>query len=204
MQSPQADRRADLRTAQDEQSLETRRRLVEAFRTAAAEDVARPSVTWICERSGVGRSTFYTHFATVDDLAVFAITETFAATSASDVAERTTHGQDRRDITRAGLSRVVDALEATRDDLEYAVRIGSRAAVTERLVAEFASFTSGTVAAEFGDRSRAERDLVTGFVSAATVQGILWWLANPATMDRDAFIELLVELLPTQLTVPGS
>jgi len=130
-------------------------------------------VTWICERSGVGRSTFYTHFATVDDLAVFAITETFAATSAADVAEGTTHTQDRRAITREGVGRVVDALEATRDDLDHAVRIGSRAAVTERLVAEFASFTAGTVAAEFTEFTSAERDLVTEFVSAATVQAVL-------------------------------
>lgn len=199
MPGQQADRRADLRAADDTQSLETRRRLVEAFRAAAAEELPRPSVTWICDRSGVARSTFYTHFATVDDLAVFTITGGFADLSAVDVALRSAHAQDRRAITRAGLEPLVDGLERARPDLAYAMRIGSRAAVLERLVAQVAHHTRHTIDTEYPDRTEEERALTTEFVSAATVHTVLRWL-DGGTLPRERLVEHLIDLLPTELT----
>jgi len=199
MVGPQESRRTELRGAEDVQARETRRRLLAAYRQAARERLPRPSVTWLCERSGVARSTYYTHFATVDDLAVHAITESFANVSDVDLERRTAHEEDRRTISRAGLTHTVEALEQSRDVLEYAISVGSRAAVLERLVEQFAAFTGRTVATEYDHLPDRAREVVTQFVSAGVAHVLLRWLEDGAA-DRDELVDQLVDVLPAGFT----
>ncbi|MGW8482643.1 hypothetical protein ACWGJP_05850 [Microbacterium sp. NPDC055903] len=199
MSAAQASTRSERGAADDPQVHETRRRLVQALREAAEEDRASVSVTWLCTRAGVARSTFYTHFATVDDLAVFTIVQAFAAAADADVARRSAHDGQRTAITRAGLERVVDAFESTRDDILYAVRLGSRPAVIERLIADFARLTRPTIRTELASHGEAAQNLMAEFVGAGTVHAVLRWMEHGG-MTRSALIDQLVEMLPAALT----
>ncbi|MGQ7349231.1 TetR/AcrR family transcriptional regulator [Quadrisphaera oryzae] len=198
---PQEARRLDLRSADDAQVQETRRRLVAAYRRAAAEQLPRPSVTWLCEAAGVARSTYYTHFATVDDLAVHAITEPFAVVSQLDVEQRSAHRGDRRSISRTGLAHTIEALGRSRDVLAYAIGVGSRSAVLERLIAQFAAFTRPSVDTEFEDLDDDAREVVTQFVSAGAAHVILRWM-DSGDQPLEDFIDHLVDVLPARLTAP--
>lgn len=199
MTTPQQQRREALR-AMDEQALAARRGIVAAFHDAARQGLPRPSVTAICRAAGVARSTFYTHFAAVDDLAMASIGEVFADASAIDVRERHAEHPDRAEITRAGLERVLAALEQSRALLDYAVRIGSRALVLEQLVAQFSAFTRETIDAEYAHLDEGARALANEFVSAATAHALLRWLGDPAGVPREALLDQLVGLLPARLT----
>ena len=199
MSSQQENRRSDLHAIDDLQVRETRQRLVEAFREASTEELSSVSVTWLCKKSGVARSTFYTHFATVEDLAVFTISEAFASASQADVDRRSTHEQDRRTITRVGLEGAVSAFDASRSDILYAIRIGSRPAVVQRLTEEFARLTRRTVAAESNEADDDAVDLVTEFISAGTVHVLFLWMER-GQPDCDVLIDQLLDLLPHQLT----
>lgn len=199
MGNPQATRRSDLQEVDHAKVIQTRRRLVDAFRDAAREQRMPVSVTWVCDRAGVARSTFYTHFGTVDDLAVFSISQAFAEASDADVQLRSAHEEDRRSITRAGLERVVDAFEATSSDIDYAIRIGSRAAVIERLTTEFALLTRRTIATELDGLDERARDLMAEFIGAGTVHVVFTWMER-GRPDRDLLIERLIDVLPAGLT----
>ncbi|MBL3699915.1 hypothetical protein D3228_09665 [Leucobacter luti] len=198
--TPQANRRAALRAAEGDQSGSTRARLIAAFREAAAMQLDRPSATWICDRAGVGRSTYYTHFATVDELAAETITESWEAVSHEDVARRTGPHSGRDVITREGLGRVVSELTRSRELIEYATRIGSRALVLEHLVQRFERFTSRTVAAEFTGASPGARALITSYISAGTVHALFRWLEEPSSETAETVIQAIFELLPATLT----
>lgn len=202
MSRAQEARRADLETADHTKVVQTRHRLVEAFRVAANQGLPTPSVTWICRQAGVGRSTFYTHFATVEDLALFTITAAFAATSEVDLSRRSAHEEDRRSIARAGLASLAEAFDSGRDVIRYAIRIGSRPAVIERLVTEFMRLTSKTVALEYQDLPASRIDVLTAYVSAGTVRAFMLWLEGDA-LDREELIDQLLELLPSGLTREG-
>ncbi|WP_431278344.1 hypothetical protein [Leifsonia poae] len=198
MSNPQTLRRADREATDHVKAVQTRRSLVEALRAAADLDLESPSVTWICRQAGVGRSTFYTHFATIEDLALFTITEAFAATAELDLSRRSAHEADRRTIARAGLARLAEAFDSGRDVIRYAIRIGSRGAVIERLVAEFMRLTGRTVALEYRDLPASKIDVLTAYVSAGTVRAFMLWLEEDAP-DRDELIDQLLELLPPGL-----
>lgn len=199
MATSQERKRQSLRVVDDEQARATRSRLLSAVREIAAENVQRPSVTLLCERSGVARSTFYTHFATVEDLAVQALTEVFEEVSADDVRRRMQHHDSGRVIARDGLDRVIGALEGSRELLEYTIGIGSRAAVLESLIGQFAASTLITVATEYAELDASTQTFINDYVSAGTAHAILMWMETPEARGRDELIEQLIDLLPARL-----
>lgn len=197
--SSQTARRDDLQAVDDPQVRETRKRLVEAFQFAVARELPTVSVTWICTHSGVARSTFYTHFATVDDLAIFTIVEAFAAVSDADVERRRAHTEDRESITRIGLHQEIDVLLASRGTILYAARIGSRAELVDRLAAEATRLVRRTIAAELEHLSESSIDLMAEFVGAGTTHLLFLWLERGA-VSRDELVDEIVEMLPRALT----
>lgn len=200
MNSAQANRRDSLRNAEDEQSRATRMLLMDAYGQAAAAQTKQPSVTWLCEQAGVGRSTFYTHFASVEELAIATITAGFEPISSSDTDRRRARSEDRRRIAEDGLISIIEDIERTREVLEYTVRIGSRAAVLDRLIEQFALHTRETIALEYGDLDAPRLEIINQFVSAGTAHTVLHWLEGKSRLDRSELVSQLVDVLPPALT----
>jgi AcrR family transcriptional regulator len=197
------ERRNDLRSAEDVQARDTRRRLTEAYRQAVEQRRERPSVTWLCKQSGVARSTYYTHFATVEDLAVHCVTEALADVSEVELDQRTGHRQDRATITRTALIRTVETLEQNREVLEHAIGLGSRGAILERLTDQIVIHTRRTVDAEYPQIEPAEREVIAQFIGAGTVHVILRWMHDGA-ISRDQLVTQLVGLYPGGITAGRS
>jgi AcrR family transcriptional regulator len=61
------------RRVEDPRAVETRRRLVAAFLELSAVDDGDLTVPQIVEGAGLHRSSFYAHFGSVDDLALYAL-----------------------------------------------------------------------------------------------------------------------------------
>lgn len=200
MHSAQENRRVSLRGADDEQSRNTRALLMNAYEHAASARLRQPSVTWICERSDVGRSTFYTHFASVEELALATITAGFEPVSASDTDRRLAHSDERRAIARDGLTAIIEGLERARSILSYTVTIGSRAAVLDRLIERFAHHTRQTIAVEYAELDAARLDVVTEYVSAGTAHTVLRWLEGRSALSRSELVDQLLDVLPSPLT----
>ncbi|ROO85118.1 TetR family transcriptional regulator [Actinocorallia herbida] len=195
---PQAARRESLATTGDARAVETRRRLALAFRAAAADGVPDVSVVQICKRAGIARSTFYTHFATVEDLAASTIAELFAVASSADVERRTVQALPRTEITEIGLRTIVDALWDARDLVRYTTALGSQAAIQDRLVAEVADLARPTVLAELPALAEADLRLTTEFMAAGIVRVTMHWIADP-TVSRDHLVAWMARLLPSWL-----
>ncbi|GAB2850937.1 hypothetical protein GCM10022221_57880 [Actinocorallia aurea] len=198
-QEPQATRRESLAATADTRAVETRRRLSLAFREAAADGAADVSVVQICRRAGIARSTFYTHFATVEDLAASVIAELFAGASSADAERRTLQALPRTEITALGLRAIVDALWDARDLVRYTVALGSQPAIQDRLVAEVARLSRPTVLAELPGLSEADLRLTTEFMAAGIIRVTMRWIADP-DVDRDHLVAWMARLLPSWLS----
>lgn len=192
-------RRVALAATGDARAHSTRRRLADALRELLAEDAGEPSVVAIASRAGVGRSTFYTHFATVDDLVVFVVDEILEALSPIDVRRRSTQELSRDEITRLGLDELIENLTAERDVLLYATRT-SEPVVRDRLVAELAHSLEGTIHTEAPGLTGPRLRLSTEFVAAGLMHVALGWIAEPGSASREDVIESLFGILPQWLT----
>lgn len=193
-------RREVLSATPDARAIATRRRLADALSDLLHEKSPDMSVVAISNRAGVGRSTFYTHFATVEDLAIFVIDEILDVLAPLDVRRRSRRDLGRADITRLGLAELVDSLAAQREVLVYATRTTSASAVRERFVDELARSMEKTMLAEMPDLGQTELRLSTEFVAAGVIHVTLSWLAGQSNATREQVIDTLFDLLPAWLT----
>ncbi|MFK4789514.1 TetR/AcrR family transcriptional regulator [Microbacterium sp. ZW T5_56] len=194
----QTQRRARLRDASDPNSLSTRRQLRTAYEDAATEHVRRVSVSWLCERAGVGRSTFYTHFSAVEDLAAYVVTSGFDELAEEDIRARSS-GVSGSDAAHAGLARVVAMLADQRAVIEYSFAEGSRSSVVANMVSWFALYTRDTIARAYDDRDDAQIDLIAEFVSAGVVHAALLALEQGTITNHEDIVDLLSAMLPEAL-----
>lgn len=199
--SPQRDRRAELATADDAKVRGTRRRLAQALEEAVAERGAMSvSVSDVVSRAGLSRSTFYTHFANVDELAVAVIADVFVDLAPLDVDRRSAHREDRADITRRGLRELLQALLANRHLLALAIEGGSAASVRERFVDAMAATLVGTIRVERPDAADAVVEATAQYIAAGTLRLLLRAIADGDDADREALLEIVFSLLPDYLT----
>ncbi|TQS39768.1 TetR/AcrR family transcriptional regulator [Cryptosporangium phraense] len=195
----QQERRESLAVTDDVRAVETRRRLIAAFRTAVGEGRTDLSVTAFCRMAGVARSTFYTHFATMEDVAVAAVSEVFADIETVDSSRRSDHVLSRPEITRLGLRGIIDGLSDARSLVRYAIAIGSKAAVHAKLVDEVAVVARGTVLSELPHLDETGVRTLALYMAAGTVFVTLDWIEHPS-MTEEQLTEYLLASFPAWLT----
>lgn len=198
----QEHRRTRLRSLEDPQAQRTREQLVQAFLEAAENGTHPLSVRWLCERAEVGRSTFYTHFSAVEDLAAFVLTAEFDDFIRDDVRRREA-GVAGLVAARIGLQRIVDGLVRRRDIVSYAVRTTSRAAVESEMVAWLAAYAAVVVRSGFPEWDDRHRSPVDDFISAGTVHAALNWIDDPDGLSQADLVEVLLAALPLRLRAGG-
>ncbi|WBU37579.1 TetR/AcrR family transcriptional regulator [Homoserinibacter sp. YIM 151385] len=198
--SPQHDRRASLSGADDAKVRATRRKLSDALHDAVLDRGAKGvSVADLVSRSGVSRSTFYTHFANVDELALAATADLFADLAPIDVDRRAEHRLSRAEITRRGLGELLDALLANRHLLALAAEGPSAAGVRERFVDQMAASLGETIRIERPDAAEAEIEAASQYIAAGTLRLLLRSVERGGE-DRGELLDVVFGLLPEYLT----
>ena len=195
-----AERRDDLRGKDDIRVARTRQRLIDAF-TRAVTSGATPSVASLCREAMVGRTTFYTHFATLEDLAVTLVADAFGAIADADVEARREGGRSRDRIAYESLRWVVAELDDLRGILLAGIRLGTRAGVLERLVDLVAEHTRPIVAPSFEDP--AASGIAARFLAAAVVHAVVGWIESDEPVSEGELVTVLAALLPPFLVSPA-
>jgi AcrR family transcriptional regulator len=120
--------------------MHTRAKLARAFTTVAEGDAGAPlSVSAIVAAARVNRSSFYAHFDTTSDLAMYVLHDALAAISADDLRARATGAATGAQASELVLERILDQVERQRGELR----------------AVFRSAVGWDARARFGDRLRA-------------------------------------------------
>lgn len=197
--SGQEGRRRQLASASDPRVARTRRDIMAACRDLLQED--RPvTVAAICTRAEVGRSTFYTHFATVGDVAVAAVDQLFDSLTAKDIERRTASSLQRSEIVRVGLGDLLQGALDERAFFLYALAAPAAERVRERFASDLAASLQNTIRAERPSASEAFYRTAADFTAHGAVGALLDWVADPAGRTEGEMIEFLAELLPRWLT----
>lgn len=202
MGNPGAPARRDIsRASRDARAARTRERL-EVGMTAALRETGDPTVGLVCARAGIARSTFYTHFAALDDLAELLLGDTFDALFAQDVERRHERALNRTEIYDIGIAALVDAILDKREIFLWTFRVPSP--LTVRLLSRLADDIRTTVRAERGDASLSFLDIASDYISAGFISAIVRWLEthttsehpDPAPAERAELLDALRDLSP--------
>lgn len=190
--------RRELGGSADVRAVRTRRGIVQALGEAIAAGGA-VSVASVAARAGVGRSTFYTHFSTLDDVVVYAIDEVFDEVSQHDVLRRREGKLTRRELAELGASELFETLGASRALLSFAAAAPAGARLRERLLGVV---RTGLRPALRDARPDADEDFLRtaeDFLASGLSDLLLSRVDDPRGFD-DHLAQQVVDLLPGWLT----
>jgi len=181
----------------DPRALRTRRKLVDAFHAAVADaDPAAMSVASLTRAAGVNRTSFYSHFATPEDLAIHALSDLLDVVGDADIL------MPAQEASRRALEDIVGFVHERRDS--YARVLGPGAA-PRLLMAVTEAFTERTVASleHISTRPPGADVRVTARFLAGGVLGVIgaWLSDDQSRWTPDELVEALTHCLPRWLDI---
>jgi len=181
----------------DPRALRTRQKLVDAFHAAVADaDPAAMSVASLTRAAGVNRTSFYSHFASPEDLAIHALSDLLDVIGDADIL------MPAQEASRRALEDIVGFVHERRDS--YARVLGPGAA-PRLLMAVTEAFTERTVASleRIGTRPPGADLRVTARFLAGGVLGVIgtWLSDDQSRWTPDELVEALTHCLPRWLDI---
>jgi AcrR family transcriptional regulator len=195
----QDDRRRALAVTGDPRAARTRDRVVDAV-DALLEARESVTVAAVCARAGIARSTFYTHFATIEDVVVHVVDTMFDELGPRDVTRRTEHTMGRAAITRIGLTELLGAFRDRQHWFLHALSAPATERVRSRLVEEMSTSLRGTILAERPGATNAFIHTASGYIAGGVLTVLLGWLNEQQRPTDQQVVDALAQLLPTWLS----
>lgn len=189
--------------APDPRTRRTRAAIVRAMAQLLGEGRSDFVVRDLVQLAGVSRATFYTHFASIDDVAVELLREKFGELSAAYRRERERAGERTAQAVWQGQHRLAEVFWQQRELLRPLMECSFAAPSYVAIVRAFADSIEGILEAERA-RVPAGIDLhVMAFALSNSLIGLLTaWVAGKVEGDLDTIVTHLVALLPPWVGQP--
>ena len=182
----------------DPRAVRTRQKLIEAFHAEIADgDPAAMSVSSLARAAGINRTSFYSHFASPEDLAIHALSDLFDVVGNADTELRSSHRVPAAEASRRALRDIVFFVCQRRDS--YARVLGSAAApgllraVTEAYTAQAVVALSRMPSLPPG----ADVEVTARFLAGGVLGVVGAWLSDDSPYRTpEELVEALVQCLP--------
>lgn len=192
----------------DPRAIRTREKLICAFNEAVLDsDPSTMSVSALTRAAGVNRTSFYSHFASPEDLAIHALSEVFDVVGDAGILMRSRHSVSGAGASRRALREIVGFVDERRASYARLLGPGAAPALVQAITEAFAERT--VEALEWMDvRPAAADPVITARFLAGGVLGVISaWLARPQDQPAqdqpaqdqrtpDELVEALIQCLP--------
>lgn len=182
----------------DPRAVRTRQKLAEAFRAAIVDrDPAAMSVASLTRAAGVNRTSFYSHFASPEDLAIHALSELLDVVGDADILMRSERSVPAEEASRRALRDIVGFVYERRDSYARILGPGAAPGLLRAVTDAFAERTAASLD-RVGNRPAGADVRVTARFLAGGVLGVLGaWLADERSQwPPDDLVEALIQCLP--------
>jgi AcrR family transcriptional regulator len=198
-ESKQATRRQAHATTEDPRAVATKQKIVGALEALLGQG-AFPSVARLCEHAGIGRSTFYVHFAAVDDVFVFVMDGVIDEVSRRDVQRRRESSEPRSALTLTAVTELLEALAEKRDFLLRRPSAAAEERLHEHLSAQVARSVDNVIRVERSDLPSSTLRTISDFIAGGILHAMLGWLADPNGRTESEFTSAVLTLFPSWIT----
>lgn len=182
----------------DPRAVRTREKLLAAFHEAVrTQDPARMTVAALARTAGVNRTSFYTHFASPEDLAVHALSELFDLVGNADIVLRARGSLTGAEASRRALTDIVVFVAQRR--ASYVNLLGPGAAPTVKKAVTDAYVRRAVEALERNENRPPGVDpVVTAHFLAGGGLGVLgsWLAEDRPRRSPEELVDALVGCLP--------
>ena len=171
---------------------------------AAVESLSRGSepvtVNAISKKANVGRTSFYAQFASLDDLAIAMLVDTFHEIGADDVVDRRSRDADARNIARRAAARLIEHIADRRSFYAASLDWRVTSQVQEALAAAFGDQVRVSMDV-MGDRVPAQlnADDAARYIGGGAIALVVGWLRDPNPAPAAEMSERLLAVMPDWL-----
>lgn len=195
------DTRSGIRASADPRVARTRQAILEAVETLANGDEPI-SVAAIVRTAGIGRSSFYTHFSGIDELAVTVLGGVFEAIGAEDVELRRHRIVSGAEAARLAQVRLVGHLVQHRALYASMLALPFTSAVYARAVEGYAAQVRATIALLPSIPHGLSADAVAIYTASGSLGLLAHWIRSTDPVPADVLVDQLMALVPAWLAAP--
>lgn len=199
--SPLIDTRTGLRTSADPRVIRTRQAILDAVESLVAQGASNISVSDIVRSAGIGRSSFYTHFAGIDELAVEVLRGAFDAIGADDIEMRM-HAVPGAAAARRAQERFVEHLVQHRSLYASMLSLPFTSQVLSAAVDGYAAQVRATMAVLPNAPAGLLPDAVATYVASGSLGLVASWVLSDDPIAPAVLVDQLMGLLPSWLAAP--
>jgi AcrR family transcriptional regulator len=186
-----------MRTNEDPRAVRTRRLLDEAlsrFMDAFPEG-GLPSVVELTQEAGVARSAFYSHFSSVEDLALARVSSAFERIGENDLGMRRSTPQESHAAAEIAVRQLVRIFLDDRSLYTALLSAGSTTTY-DAVIAELAARTRVSLASGVRIPAGVDRYLASEYIAGGLVRVLGLTAKGTTAIDESELIEQLLSLAP--------
>jgi AcrR family transcriptional regulator len=199
--TPLHETRSGIRASGDPRVVRTRQAILDAVETLAAGD--QPiTVAAIVRTAGIGRSSFYTHFSGIDELAVTVLSGVFEAIGAEDIELRRHRIVSGAEAARVAQVRLVGHLVQHRALYASMLALPFTSAVYTRAVGGYAAQVRATMALLPEIPHGLSADAVAVYTASGSLGLLAHWIRSDDPVPADVLVDQLMSLVPAWLAAP--
>jgi AcrR family transcriptional regulator len=189
--------RANFRSS-DPRALRTRQKLVEAFHAAVVDaDPAAMSVASLTRAAGVNRTSFYSHFASPEDLAIHALSDLLDVVRDADILMRSEHSVPAAEASRRALRDIVWFVWERRDSYALVLGPGAAPRLKHAVAGAFTERTEASLWHVEGRPRGTDVRVTARFLAGGLLGAIGDWLGDGrSAMSPDDLVQALTQCLP--------
>lgn len=182
----------------DPRALRTRQKLVDAFHTAVADgDPAAMSVASLTRAAGVNRTSFYSHFASPEDLAIHALSDLFDVVGDADILLRAEHSVPAEEASRRALADIVQFVWERRESYAWVLGPGAAPRLLAAVTDVFTERAAASLERIATRPPRADVRVTARFLAGGVLGVIGCWLnGERSRWSPDELTDALVQCLP--------
>jgi AcrR family transcriptional regulator len=199
--TPLHETRSGIRASDDPRVARTRQAILDAVESLAdgAETI---TVAAIVRTAGIGRSSFYTHFSGIDELAVTVLSGAFQTIGAEDVELRRNRIVSGAEAARVAQVRLVGHLVQHRALYASMLALPFTSSVFTRAVEAYAVQVRATLALLPGIPNGLSVDAVAIYTASGSLGLLAHWIRSDSPVPADVLVDQLLSLVPAWLAAP--
>ena len=199
--TPMHETRSGIRASGDPRVARTRQAILDAVEFLAAGDEPI-TVAAIVRTAGIGRSSFYTHFSGIDELAVTVLSGVFQAIGLEDVELRRHRIVSGAEAARVAQVRLVSHLVQHRTLYASMLALPFTSAVFTQAVEGYAAQVRATIALLPEIPHGLSVEAVAVYTASGSLGLLAHWIRSDNPVPADVLVDQLMSLVPAWLAAP--